>query len=217
MGKVKLSTSMKAAVCCLIFFLPFRETLAQNLWPFHFGNPIILDSASTLLFPVNYYQADKLPSSIKVDIWDNHYSGLVFYDVKKDSILRLFKEEVYIAHLNRSTYNKMNGTIRQDGSFSRDWILYRVKNMDTNKNGQLDKRDADILFVSDYHGKNLKKITSETESVVSIDIFNQQNYALIKLQLDTNKDGSYDSEDQEFCYRRLDLKTLTLGQKITVR
>ncbi|SDD40367.1 hypothetical protein SAMN05216323_11741 [Williamwhitmania taraxaci] len=75
---------------------------------------------------------------------------------------------------------------------------------------------SDILYVSDKKGNGLKPITSNYENAISIDIYDKQGFALIKLQRDLDKDNDFESDDKDYYYIRLDLNTITLGNKIEI-
>lgn len=182
---------------------------------FYLDGPIITDSASTLMIPIGYEAG--MFSSNKLAVWGSYYANLVFYNFKTDSSFRLFDRDTYIMNFKTYYYGKSGYRTHLNERISKNWILYRVKNIDHNRNGKIDQHDPDLLYVSDIHGKNLQRLTGQDVNVVSIDIYYDQNFALIKLQKDSNKDGSYKSEDKDYCYVRLDLATLKLGQRIEVK
>jgi hypothetical protein len=92
-----------------------------------------------------------------------------------------------------------------------------VSNIDHNHNGKIDSDDPSMLYVSDTRGKELKVLTTENENVVNIDLFEKQNFALIKIQRDSNNDGEYNWKDNSFYFLKLDLTTLTFGNKIETK
>jgi hypothetical protein len=98
-----------------------------------------------------------------------------------------------------------------------DLILYRVKSVDYNGNGKIDNNDPAIVYVSDLKGKNLKALTASTENAVEINLYKDQNFALIKMQRDLDGDKEFKSEDKSYYYVKLDLATLTFGNKIEVK
>ena len=111
----------------------------------------------------------------------------------------------------RFDYNPINNY--HNTVSSSKWIFYFVK-VDYNNDGKIDKNDPYIIYVSDKKGEGLKSITPLNENTLSIDIYDKQGFALIKLQRDTdgNKKFSY-NEWADFYYVRLDLSTLTLQDK----
>ena len=92
-------------------------------------------------------------------------------------------------------------------------ILYLVSNVDHNKNGKIDSNDPSILYVSNTKGKELKALTTENENVIDIELYEKQNFALIKIQIDSSNDNEFNWKDT-FYFKKLDLTTLTFGDKI---
>lgn len=189
----------------------FGQEAFKSKISFYLDGPIITDSASTLMIPIGYDAG--MFSSNKLASWGSYYANLVFYNFKTDSSFRLFDSDTYIMNFKTYYYNKTGYKTLLNERISKNWILYRIKSIDSNKNGKIDQYDPDLLYVSDIHGKNLQRLTNEDENVVSIDIYHNQNFALIKLQKDSDKDGNYKNEDKEYCYARLDLAALKLGPK----
>lgn len=175
----------------------------------NFRRGILTDSASTLMIPVDVHE---LASSKSVDV---NYScaNMIFYNFLKDSNFKLFDQNVCI--MQYLTY-QVDLTWRElaNSKVLRNWILYRVKNNDYDKNGKIDSSDPDVLFCSNAYGENLKQLTTQQENVVAVDVYHEQGFALITLQQDTNQDHNYDKDDREYSYVKLDLATLTLGKRI---
>ncbi len=181
-----------------------------------FSDPIIADSSSTVMIPIKYNS--ELMSSNKIALWNDYYANIIFYDFKADSHKKLFKEDTFIkgftnnynSHIYYERPNKQEQT-------SSKWIFYFVKQTDFDKSGRIDNDDPSILFVSDKYGNALNAITPTNENAVSIDIFDKQGFALIKMQRDLDKDNDFDWKDKDFYYIRLDLNTLTLSKKIEIK
>jgi hypothetical protein len=171
--------------------------------------PILTDSASMLMIPVD---SEEFLTSKSGDV--NYFcANLIFYNFKTDNSFRLFDRSTYI--LSCRTYRDYTPPRElMSKSVLKNWILYRVKNVDYTKNGKIDSDDPEILYSSNTHGENLKQLTTERENVVSIEVYHEQTFALITLQRDSNKDGKYDKDDKDHYYVKLDLNTLTLGKKI---
>ena len=62
----------------------------------------------------------------------------------------------------------------------------------------------------------LKALTGDSENAVSIDVFDKQGFALVKVQRDSDNNRKFESKDKDFYYIRLDLNTLTFGNKIEI-
>jgi len=213
MGKIKSLAIVKLLL--ITAGAAFGQDEFKSKIGFYFNGPIITDSASTIMIPIAYDAG--FFSSNKMVAWGAYYANLVFYDFKTDSSFRLFDKDTYIMNFKTYYYGKVSFGTRLNVRMSKNWILYRVKNVDYNKSGKIDQHDPDILYVSDVHGKNLQKLTGPYENVVSIDVYHDQNFALIKLQRDSDGDRSYKSSDKDYCYVRLDLETLTLGKRIELK
>lgn len=210
---------MKSLIITKLLLLAAGAAFSQEEFKskigFYLEGPIITDSTTTLMIPVGYNTG--LFTSDKLAAWGAHYANIVFYNFKTDSSFRLFEHETYIMNFKTYYYDKASYRTHLNNRISKDWILYRVKNVDYNKSGKIDQHDPDLLYASNVQGKKLQRLTAPEESVVSVDIYHDQNFALIKLQKDSNRDGSYKAEDKEYCYVRLDLATLKLGQRINIR
>jgi hypothetical protein len=180
-----------------------------------FGKPIITDSASTIIIPTVFDVS--LFTSNKLALWGNYYSIIIFYNFKTDSIKKLFSNDTYIVSLDKSDYYSYNSNRKPDNSISSNWIFYRVLNFDRNKNNKIDSDDPVILYVSGIHGENLKSLTLQDENVVDFQIYEKQNMALVKVQRDLNGDGDFTSKDTDYYYIKLDLTSLTFGQKIELK
>jgi hypothetical protein len=48
-------------------------------------------------------------------------------------------------------------------------------------------------------------------------VFDKQGFALVKMQRDADGNGNFEFEDKDYYYVRLDLKTLSLGNKIEIK
>jgi hypothetical protein len=128
----------------------------------------------------------------------------------------LFSENTFIKETDRE-YDYKYRLKRNNFDISSKWIFYFVKSTDYNKNKRIDSNDPFILYVSDKHGNGLKALTPTNENAVSIDIYDKQGFALIKMQRDADKDNHFEYGDLDFYCIRLDLTTLALGNKIEVQ
>jgi hypothetical protein len=180
-----------------------------------FGKLIITDSASTIIIPTVYdvplFTSNKLASG------GNYYSNIIFYNFKTDSSKKLFTNDVYIVSFNKSDYYPYNPNKKPENNISSNYIFYSVMNFDRNKNNKIDSDDPTILYVSGTHGENIKPLTSQDENVVDFQIYEKQNIAMIKVQRDLNGDGDFTFKDTDYYYVKLDLTTLTFGQKIELK
>jgi hypothetical protein len=179
--------------------------------PKYLGDPMIVDdsNSSMLMVPV-FYRLFGIRSGN--DLKETHYANILFYNSQSDSIKRLFEEDTYIKPIQ---LDENPNYVYQKSYFSKKWIFYFVKSSDYNRNGRMDVDDPYILYVSDKNGNGLKALTASNENVISIDIFEKQGCALIKMQKDVNGNEKFgNNEDRDYHYLRLDLNTLTLREGI---
>jgi hypothetical protein len=177
----------------------------------YLGNPMVVDSSvlSNVMIPLIYKPHNGF---ITNQLWIDHYADILFYNPKNDSVKRLFNENIYIKPFQLDyipTYCNHNTV------YSSKWIFYFVKKIDNNKDGQIDNDDPYILYASDKNGNELKSITPLNENALSIDIYDKEGFALIKLQQDTNGNKKFSNKLGDFYYVRVDLKTLKLEKKIS--
>lgn len=180
----------------------------------YFSDPIIVDSASTVLIPTRF-NTDLLTNS-KIAYWNDYYANLVFYNFITDSARKLFSEDKFIrGFVGRfEPHNPYQNPYKD--YFSKKWIFLLVKENDFNNTGRVDEKDPAVLYVCDKHGNNLKAVTPADENVVSFEIFDDENVALIKVQKDMDKDKNFEPEDKVFYFIRLNLNDLSLGKKIEI-
>ena len=169
----------------------------------YFDDPIVIDSASTVIIPTKY-------SSDWSKFGSDEYANIIFYNFKNDTYKRLFEQDTYIL-----PYDKKRD--KEQKIHSSKYLLLRVKNVDHDKNGKIDDGDPAILYACDLKGENLKALTTENENVLEFTIFDKQNFALIKIQRDLNGDRNFKGDDKDYYYVKLDLNSLSMGSKIEIQ
>jgi hypothetical protein len=212
---------MKSLFACLLLLTLALSATAQksDTQQRFFGEAILIsDSLATVLIPVRYNPEHS--SYLKTGPWNNHYANVLFYNIKTDTYKKLFATDTYVENFvrDRDYYNRTDNNQKNKlDNVSSRWIFYFVKDKDTNRNGKLENDDPSILYVSDREGNNLKALTTEAENAVSIEIFDKQGFALLKMQRDTDHNKSFDNKDKDFYYVRLNLSNLSLGNKIELK
>jgi hypothetical protein len=180
----------------------------------NFYDPVLVDTNSTVMIPT-VYEAGIFTSN-KLALYGNYYSNIIFYNFKTDTYKRLFEKDTYIIGFKSRSHNFFQPTIDKQNITS-NAIFYQIKNVDYNLSKKIDDKDPTILYISDIKGNNLKRITSENENIISFDIFEKQNFALIKMQRDLNNDKNFDADDSDFYFIKLDLTSFALGNKIELK
>lgn len=203
---------MKKVMLIVSFALTIvTDGLSQKGPNRYFGDPIMTDSLSTLFIPTRYN--DEFLSSNKIAYWGEYYANIVVYDFKIDAYKKLFDKDTFIQsfNTNSSYYGTSSELVK---NLTAKWVFLLVKSKDTNGNARIDDKDPSILFAVATNGENPRQLTDETENVVSFDTFDQQGFILLKIQKDSDKDGSFKSEDKEYYFKKVSLTDLTLGKRI---
>jgi hypothetical protein len=215
-NKNKQNMNRRQYIILTFFALTVYNSFGQKSTKiaYYFDDPIVVDSSSTVIIPSRYNT--ELFSANKISLWGDFYANIIFYNFTTDSYKKLFDNDTYIVGFSNRYNSDFYNTKRQN-NFTSKWLFYRVKNIDRNKSGRIDNNDPSILFVSDIHGDKLKALTTENENVVGIDIFEKQGFALLKIQRDIDNDGNFKDNDKDFYFVKLDLGTLTFGNKIETK
>jgi hypothetical protein len=179
----------------------------------YFGEYIMADSSSTLMIPVLYdlpvFTSDKMASS------GQYFSNFIFYNFKTDNAKRLFEKDVYISSYQYAYYASEYHRREQAFYIVGNTIFYKAYTTDHNKDGKIDWLDPCTLYVSDKQGNNLQALTTENQNVVGVTVYDKQGFVMIKIQLDADLDGVFETDtDKDFYLVKLDLKTRQFGPKI---
>ncbi len=200
-----------------LYTLVFIITFTVNVFAQESGKsrprldaPFMLDSTSTLFFPVDYGQ--NMFSGAKLAEFDGYFANILVYDFTKDSYRFLFEKNTFVKRL--AAYPDFNYNFPRPKIHSKKWLFLLVKPIDTNGNGRMDDNDASLAYASDAKGENLKALTTSDVNVVSITFYDKQGFALLYIQRDTNGDQSFKYEDKVFYYQKIDLNDLTVGKPI---
>jgi hypothetical protein len=180
------------------------------------GEAIALDTSATVMIPTRYNA--ELLSSNKIALWNDFYANVIFYDMQTDKHRKLFESDTFIRPFTRerTLYNRYENEKPGLQNMSRQWVFYFVKANDYNNSGRIDSDDPAVLYVSDKTGHQLKALTPENENAVSMEIYEKQGYALVKMQRDSDKNKRFEAKDKDHYYIRLDLNSLTFGNKIEI-
>jgi hypothetical protein len=199
-----------------IFFA--TQILAQksDKTPRYFEDPIITDSSSTLLIPIRYNSGAF--SSNKLALWGDYYANIIFFDFKNNTSKRLFDTDTFIrGFYNNDDFYRRTERSKNIKDTSKQWLFLFVTTNDYDQNDKINSDDPAVLYVTDLQGNQLKALTPANENAQSINIYEDQGFALVKMQRDSDKDHNFEYDDRDFYYIRLDLKTLELSTKIEIK
>lgn len=192
-----LLTISSLFIACQIFGQKSDKT------PRYFEDPIITDSTSSLLIPIRYNGSAF--SSNKISLWGDYFANIIFYDFTKDSSKRLFETDTYIRGFSSNDFYGRTEKSNKLKDASKEWIFYFVTVSDYDQNDKINSDDPAMLYVSDKQGNRLQSLTPSNENAQSISIFENQGFALIKMQRDSDNDHNFEYDDRDFYYIRLDL------------
>ena len=177
-----------------------------------FSSPIITDSTSTLFIPVTY-PFTLFTSNKYMAVGDYNCANFIVYDFKADTYKKLFEKDAYIRSFFTEYYYSPKGHSLPSQT-SKQWIFYMVKDYDFNGNEKINNFDPSILYVSNRKGDELRALTSREENVVSLELFEKNGLAMVKIQRDLDKNRKFTDEDQNYYFVKIDLATLAVGKRI---
>jgi hypothetical protein len=203
---------MKSITLAILLVTAFSSTIYSQKLPRFLGEPIMTDTSSILFIPISYNE--DILSSNKMGKGGGYHAKIIIYNFKTDTYKPLFEKDTFIASVSEYGYHGREEKIR---NMIGKWFFLFVKLKDTNKSGRIDENDPSILFAVSRDGQNLRQLTSENENVTSFESYEQQGFILLRIQKDSDGDKSFKFEDKEYCYRKVNLKDLAVGNAIELK
>lgn len=172
--------------------------------------PIRIDSTEYLIHPIGTYQIYKSRSKI---ISGSRYSGdhvnfsisnssdnkitgnltnLRFQHIDSDKLISLTDKTIKIWSTTFLTdvYQRIKVP----------YLLYRITDKDTNRDGKMDHQDLESLYLSKIDGSRFIKLTPEYHQFVKWHLIGSINRLYFKTVEDINKDGEFDRNDSIHYY-----------------
>ena len=75
-------------------------------------------------------------------------------------------------------------------------LIYRVVDIDTNRDNELDDNDLETLYISNIDGSQFKKLTTEFQELIDWRELGIKNRIYFRSIEDTNKNGEFDKDDK---------------------
>ena len=165
--------------------------------------PILIDSTDYLIHPVGHiteynskfsnYKKRRDYTSYSVSRYNNFsisgdFSALKFQHINSEQLTTLTDDIIAITSVH------FLEDIRQQTGLQ--FLVYTIRDADTNKDSKLDFNDTETLYISTIDGKNLKKLTPEFAQIVDWKVIPKQNRLYFKSISDTNKTGEFDKNDK---------------------
>ena len=136
------------------------------------------------------------------------YWNIIFYNTQTGEYHLLDeKKKMLIGSYNFGSLSSIESKYETDfrTNKGRD-IYYTITVSDYNKDGNLDSKDPQYLFMSDNEGRNLKQISPNNMNVESWSIIEKTGKLLIQAKKDTDGDKLFGNKDEIIPYV-FDLKT----------
>lgn len=173
--------------------------------------PIQMEGTSVLLFPIGEFTVANGRSKAKYSSSEresfvvsnsNEYeitgylSNMKFQQIGSDSLKVLTDKPVLI---ERVTYLKSIAD-----KTKKQFLVYVLEDMDSNKDGKLDSNDIKDLYISAIDGSNFKKLSVEFQEFIDWNVIDSQNRLYFRTIEDINKNGAFDKDDKVH-YQYVDL------------
>ena len=173
--------------------------------------PIQMEGTSVLLFPIGEFTVASGRSKTKYSSSEresfvisnsNEYeitgylSNFKFQQIGSDSLKVLTDKPVLI---ERVTYLKSIAD-----KTKKQFLVYVLEDMDSNKDGKLDSNDIKDLYISAIDGSNFKKLSVEYQEFIDWNVIDSQNRLYFRTIEDINKNGAFDKDDKVH-YQYVDL------------
>ena len=166
--------------------------------------PILIDSTDYLIHPIGYiteYDNSKFSSYSK----GGGHTSYAVSRYNKFSITGEFST-IKFQHLNSEKFTALSDEIMEITAISfleniraqtgLQFLVYTIRDADTNKDAKLDSNDVETLYISHIDGTNLKKLTPNLAQVVDWKVIPKLKRLYFKSISDTNKNGEFDKNDK---------------------
>lgn len=181
--------------------------------------PIQMDGTSVLIHPIGEYSVGNSASKVKYSSGEKdgfrvsnygeyeitgYLNNLKFQQIGSDSLKVLTDKPIMI---ERVTYLKSFA----DKS-KKQFLVYVLEDMDSNKDGKLDSNDIKNLYLSDVDGNNFVKLSADFQEFIDWSMIESQNRLYFRTIEDINKNGAFDKDDKVH-YHFIDLAGKDLKPK----
>jgi hypothetical protein len=160
--------------------------------------PVQMEGTSVLIHPIGEYSVGINSKgggkdSFRVSNYGEYeitgfLSNLKFQQIGSDSLKVLTDKPMMI---ERVTYLKSFA----DKS-KKQFLVYVLEDMDSNKDGKLDSSDIKNLYLSDVNGTNFVKLSADFQELIDWNIIEPQNRLYFRTIEDINKNGAFDKDDK---------------------
>ncbi len=188
-----------AASTLLLADLPIQMS-GTNVLIHPIGEFSVRDSLSRVKYSGNERESFVVSNYGEYEI-TGYLSNLKFQEVGSDSLRVLTDKPVMI---ERVTYLKSFAD-----KTKKQFLVYVLEDMDSNKDGKLDGNDIKDLYISTINGSNFTKLSDEFHELIDWNVIEAQNRLYFRTIEDSNKNGAFDKDDK-IHYRFVDLMSKEL-------
>ncbi len=165
--------------------------------------PVHIDSTKYLLHPVGelgeersgYFSSGSSAGSNvfqSSDVIRGRMTNIKFQQLDSEEIVPLTNERVviYSVQFLRSIFENTG----------KQFLIYEMRDRDTNGDENLDGEDASSLYISNINGENFRKLTPEGQHLLQLTVVDELNRLYFKTSEDSNGDGEFDNNDRQHVY-----------------
>lgn len=131
-----------------------------------------------------------------------NFYNIIFYHKENASTNLLLNKSAIVKSFNfleidaEVDLQEETATTATTEKTQKSFWLYRIITTDTNQDGKLNDLDANIGYISDLSGKNLRQITPENTQLIGWSILRGKGEILLKILNDSDKDRKFTEKDR---------------------
>jgi hypothetical protein len=201
---------MKLRFTLFFAMLASSFLFAQKKINYELNSGFITDSTSTIFFSVG------VEKSFGKMGYSEGLSNILVYNFVTEQSQKLFPNDSLYISFYRRNYREYQEERQGRELFFENFYIFNTSSR--KKGGFTDcSNRAKVMYICDKQGKNLKRINPENENCVSVDFFEKQGFILFKIQKDSNNDECFSEKDDDFYFKRLNIKDLSFGKDIVLK
>ncbi len=173
-----------------------------------YGNPIVLENYDLILIPLTLTVTDEdFFGRIKKEYFDNNNQSFSPYS---QNFSRFNLKDLYnIIFYNKVTEEEYpliekrelitNFYLPQKPSkdtVKTNFILFSTINDDYNKDGEIDEKDGETVFICDINGKNKKQVSDNNITLLKWEIDLKYDMLFLVIKEDTDNDKDFTNADE---------------------
>ena len=175
---------------------------------FQYEPPIVLDSTEQILIPISTKLLERRKSFSKNSYYSDNfprYWNILFYN-RSNGKTKLLTENKF--RISGIYVKKRQNKFSETKTVLNGKILYKISDIDYNKDRKLNNHDPEFLFVSELDGTKLKRISPINEDLIYYEVLPKSKEIIIKTMRDVNNDSIFNDKDDQIWY-----KTKIVNQK----